>query len=143
MASTKQKGHTARDRRGNGAGGGVVYAPPGIFLIGGLELKSRVTLYLEAGCTLLGSTSIEDYAYHAGPPMQGDANGHHLLFAGKAEDVSLCGWALPSTGRAGMGEGKPRARFAGWPMERRSHLVLPCERQQSPALTYGRVRRMP
>jgi polygalacturonase len=75
----------------NANGGGVVYAPPGVFLVGGLELKSRVTLYLEAGCTLLGSTSIEDYAYHPGPPIQGDANGHHLLFAGKAEDVALCG----------------------------------------------------
>jgi len=29
------------------AGGGLVYAPPGIFLTGGLELKSRVTLYVE------------------------------------------------------------------------------------------------
>ncbi len=70
---------------------GTVYAPPGIFLVGGLELKSGVTLYLEAGCTLLGSTSIDDYQYHPGPPMEGDANGHHLLFAQKCENVTLCG----------------------------------------------------
>ena len=74
-----------------GAGGGTVYAPPGAFLVGGLELKSGVTLYLEAGCTLLGSTSIDDYQYHPGPPMQGDSNGHHLLFAQKCENVTLCG----------------------------------------------------
>ncbi len=73
------------------AGGGQVYGPPGTFLIGGLELKSRVTLYLEAGCTLLGSTSIDDFDYHPGPPMQGDANGHHILYANNAEDVTLCG----------------------------------------------------
>lgn len=73
------------------AGGGLVYAPPGIFLIGGIELKSRVTLYLEVGCVLLGSASIDDYDYHPGPPMQGDANGHHVLFAQNAEDVTLCG----------------------------------------------------
>jgi len=73
------------------AGGGLVYAPPGIFLIGGLELKSRVTLYLEAGCVLLGSTSIDDYDYHPGPPMLGDANGHHVIFAQNADDVTLCG----------------------------------------------------
>jgi polygalacturonase len=73
------------------AGGGLVYAPPGTFLIGGLELKSRVTLYLEAGCVLLGSKSIDDYDYHPGPPMQGDANGHHVIFAQNAEDVTLCG----------------------------------------------------
>jgi len=73
------------------AGGGLIYSPPGTFLVGGLELKSRVTLYLEAGCVLLGSTSIDDYAYHPGPPMQGDANGHHVIFARNADDVSLCG----------------------------------------------------
>lgn len=73
------------------AGGGMVYAPPGTFLIGGVELKSRVTLYLEAGCVLLGSASFNDYEYHPGPPMQGDANGHHVIFAQNAEDVTLCG----------------------------------------------------
>jgi polygalacturonase len=73
------------------AGGGLVYAPPGTFLIGGLELKSRVTLYLEAGCVLLGSTSIGDYAYRPGASMWGDANGHHVIFAHDADDVTLCG----------------------------------------------------
>lgn len=73
------------------AGGGLVYAPPGTFLTGGIELKSRVTLYLEAGCVLLGSPSIRDYIYHPGPPLLGDANGHHLIFAQNAEDVTLCG----------------------------------------------------
>jgi polygalacturonase len=73
------------------AGGGLVYAPPGKFLTGGLELKSRVTLYLEAGCVLLGSPSISDYTYHPGPALLGDANGHHLIFAQQAEDVTLCG----------------------------------------------------
>jgi hypothetical protein len=75
----------------SGAGGGTVYAPPGIFLTGGLELKSGVTLYLEAGCVLLGSTSIDDYSYHPGPPMKGDANGHHLLFSDNCENVGICG----------------------------------------------------
>ncbi|HEX4030633.1 MAG TPA: glycosyl hydrolase family 28 protein [Terracidiphilus sp.] len=75
------------------AGGGLVYAPPGTFLIGGIELKSRVTLYLEAGCVLLGSTSIDDYDFHPGPHLgaAGDANGHHLIFAQNADDVTLCG----------------------------------------------------
>jgi hypothetical protein len=73
------------------AGGGLVYCPPGIFLVGGLELKNHVTLYLEAGCVLLGSTSIKDYAYFPGPPEKGDANGHHVLFARNADDIGLCG----------------------------------------------------
>lgn len=73
------------------AGGGVVYAPTGTFLTGGLELKSRVTLFLEAGCVLLGSSSIDDYDYHRGPPQRGDANGRHVLFAQQAEEIALCG----------------------------------------------------
>lgn len=73
------------------AGGGVVYAPPGTFLTGGLVLKSHVTLHLEAGSVLLGSASIDDYAYHPGPPVRGDANGHHLLFAQDAESVTVSG----------------------------------------------------
>ena len=73
------------------AGGGTVYAPPGTFLIGGLELKSGVTLFVEAGCTLLGSPSIEDYTFHPGPPKDADANGCHVLFAQDADDVSICG----------------------------------------------------
>ena len=73
------------------AGGGLVCAPPGTFLVGGIELKSRVTLYLEAGAVFLGSASIEDYEYHPGPPVQGDENGHHVIFTQNAEDVTLCG----------------------------------------------------
>jgi polygalacturonase len=73
------------------AGGGLVYAPPGIFLTGGIELKSRVTLYLEAGCVLLGSPSIRDYTYHAGPMKGSDANGYHLIFAQNADDFAICG----------------------------------------------------
>jgi polygalacturonase len=73
------------------AGGGTVYVPPGVFLVGGLELKSRVTLYLEAGCVLLGSTSIGDYDYHPGPQIKWGTNGYHLLFARNADDVTLCG----------------------------------------------------
>jgi hypothetical protein len=83
------------------AGGGLVYAPPGTYLIGGLELKSRVTLYLEAGCILLGSTSMNDYTHCPGPPEWGDANGHHLIYARKAEDVTLCGpGAIDGQGQA-------------------------------------------
>jgi hypothetical protein len=74
------------------AGGGLVYAPPGTFLIGGIELKSRVTLYLEAGCVLLGSASLSDYGYRPGLPQGGsDIDGYHVVFARGAEDISLCG----------------------------------------------------
>ena len=73
------------------AGGGIVYVPPGAFLTGGIELKSRVTLYLEAGCVLLGSTSLTDYANHPGNDVRNDVTGYHLIFAENAEDIAICG----------------------------------------------------
>jgi hypothetical protein len=42
-------------------GGGTVYLGPGVYLCGGLRLKSGVYLYLDAGCTLKGSTNNSDY----------------------------------------------------------------------------------
>jgi polygalacturonase len=44
----------------NAAGGGVVYLAPGTYLSGTVILRSNVTLYLEAGATLLGSKDIAD-----------------------------------------------------------------------------------
>ncbi len=43
------------------SGGGVVYFPPGQYLVGTLFLKSNVTLYLEANATILGSQNMEDF----------------------------------------------------------------------------------
>jgi polygalacturonase len=73
------------------AGGGVVVLPPGDFLSGGLVLRSHVTLHLEAGAILRGSPRVEDYEYRPGPPIEGDSNGHHLLFALDAEDIAITG----------------------------------------------------
>lgn len=72
-------------------GGGTVTVPPGIFLTGRIELKSGITLNLEAGSTLLGSTSINDYDANSSLPRNGDANPRHLIFAMGAEDVMLSG----------------------------------------------------
>ncbi|MDE3236107.1 MAG: glycoside hydrolase family 28 protein [Bacteroidota bacterium] len=41
--------------------GGTVYIPKGIFVSGALFLKSNMTLYIEQGATLKGSTEIADY----------------------------------------------------------------------------------
>src|SRR6266436_5791026 len=43
------------------AGGGTVYLPPGNYLTGTVELKSHVTLELDAGATILGSENPADY----------------------------------------------------------------------------------
>ncbi len=70
------------------AGGGVVYLSPGTYRSGTVTLKSNVTLYIEAGATILGSTDINDYTPQpeAGPTAQ-----YHLIFAKDAENVTLCG----------------------------------------------------
>lgn len=73
------------------SGGGVVYLSPGVYRCGTVVLKSNVTLYVEAGATILGSTDINDYTLQAGPPPMGDADQDHLIFAMDAENVTLCG----------------------------------------------------
>lgn len=72
-------------------GGGMVYLPPGTYLSGMVILQSNVTLYLEAGATLLGSKNLSDYTSQAGPPAKGDANQKHLVFARDAENIGVAG----------------------------------------------------
>lgn len=75
------------------AGGGTVYLQGGTFLSGTIRLKSNVTLLVEAGATLLGSTNIEDYPditpeiiylYRARFTK-------YLIYAEKAENIGLAG----------------------------------------------------
>ncbi|MEO7142607.1 MAG: glycoside hydrolase family 28 protein [Bryobacteraceae bacterium] len=73
------------------AGGGVAYVPPGTYLTGGLEIRSRVRLHLEAGATLRGSTDLSDYQPHDGPPAGSDANQKHLIYARNADDIAITG----------------------------------------------------
>jgi polygalacturonase len=47
-----------------GCGGGTVSLGPGTYLAGTVRLKDNVTLHLEAGATLLGSTDLNDYTDH-------------------------------------------------------------------------------
>jgi polygalacturonase len=75
------------------SGGGVVYLSGGTFLSGTIFLKSNVTLYIEAGATLLGSTELTRYPPQPGPnpdPLAGE-NQHHLIFARDAHNIALAG----------------------------------------------------
>ncbi len=75
----------------NKAGGGVVYCSPGNYLCGTVELKSNVTLYLEAGAVILGSTNVAQYTPKPGPDPSSDAGQGHLVYARDVENVSIVG----------------------------------------------------
>src|SRR5215469_6050288 len=73
----------------NSAGGGTAYLAPGVYLSGTVVLKSNVTLYIEAGATLLGSANLADYMSIPGPPANGDANQRHLICARDAQNIGI------------------------------------------------------
>jgi len=61
------------------AGGGTVVCPAGDYLTGTLHLKDHVTLYLESGATLWGSTDQSDYDVP------------HLIYAKNARNFAILG----------------------------------------------------
>src|SRR5512139_2222012 len=72
------------------AGGGTVRVPPGTYLTKPFELRSFVTLCLEAGSTILGSPSLEDYAVE-GRDASGESERAGLLTARGVERVAIVG----------------------------------------------------
>jgi len=83
----------------NSAGGGTVLFPPGTYLSGTLELLSNVTLYLEAGSVIEGSTDVKDYGgtaeYGFGRKYGIDSTGEGyrvgLIVARNAHNISITG----------------------------------------------------
>ena len=107
----------------NKAGGGVVYCSPGRYLCGTVELKSNVTLYLEAGAVILGSTNVGQYTPKPGPDPKADAGQVHLIYARDVENVSLVGpGTIDGQGRSFWTQTnrKPVAESAQWSDSRHS-----------------------
>lgn len=76
-------------------GGGVVIVPPGTFVTGTLFLASGITLHIESGSTLLGSTELEDYARYENGNQMG------MIFAQDAQNISITGsGTIDGNGRA-------------------------------------------
>lgn len=75
------------------AGGGTVLVPAGDFKIGSIFLKSRVTLHLENGATLYGSTDIKDYKPVTTDYVSLRTNTPtiQLIYADKADHVAITG----------------------------------------------------
>jgi len=75
--------------------GGTVLVPAGIFVIGTIEMKSNVTLYISASGTLLGTADGKQYYADNTIPLHGDStlgDGNvGLIFAVKAENCKIEG----------------------------------------------------
>ncbi len=92
------------------AGGGVVWVPAGDFQIGTISLKSNVTLSLDYGASLLGSTDVSDYPTgNLSKPREGAA--HCLIYAENAKNITIEGLGVID-GR-GTHENFPRNRRRG------------------------------
>lgn len=74
------------------AGGGTVVVPPGLWEVGALVLKDHVTLHLEAGAVLAGSTDEGDYPEVLGR-WEGLTQPAHapLLGAWGAQNIAVTG----------------------------------------------------
>jgi hypothetical protein len=75
------------------AGGGTIVFPAGTFLTGTIYLKSNVTLQLEAGATILGSTELADYPENAPPRPAGrlEWGRFALICAENQHDIAIIG----------------------------------------------------
>lgn len=96
------------------AGGGTVYLPSGTYVTGTLELKSNVSLELEAGAVVRGSDDLSDY------PSIGIASENRdtaLLVARHATNVSIHGHGtIDGNGNAFFHTDRP-AREPGFTVE--------------------------
>ncbi len=73
------------------SGGGQVRIPPGTHLIGTLQLKSHVDLYLEAGARLKASPNPAEFEQVEIAGLYGGNQGGFLLTAQDAEHVTISG----------------------------------------------------
>jgi hypothetical protein len=77
------------------AGGGQVLLPPGRYLSGTVHLKSRMTLFLEAGAVLVGTTKLDQYEYPTPPAFMPEAQWgkwyRALVLGDGLEDIAIAG----------------------------------------------------
>jgi len=74
-------------------GGGVVYFPPGKYLIKTLKLKENITLHIERGATILGSTELYEFDPELGAfkDSGGKKFGTALIFAKDVHNIGIKG----------------------------------------------------
>ena len=81
---------------GSARGGETIYFPAGTYLTGTIYLKSNITLYLENGALLLGSSNPADYNADDFCPqntvfVREKVSGAHLIVAVEVENVAITG----------------------------------------------------
>jgi hypothetical protein len=72
-------------------GGGTVIVPTGTFITGTIILLSDVTLHLESGAELLGSTDTSDYLVMNNAYFNEGYNRYGLIYAGEARNIAITG----------------------------------------------------
>ena len=75
------------------SGGGTVFFSAGTYLSGTIVLKSHITLELDSGAVLLGSTKLDDYPAHV-PALRSYTDVYvdkSLIYAEKLENIGICG----------------------------------------------------
>ena len=90
--------------------GGTVHFPPGSYRVGTIMLKSNVRIFLDMGCTLLGSTDVGDYSTDV--RLFTDAvqveRGITIFYGENIENISIFGKGVID-GRGGcFSQDKPR-----------------------------------
>lgn len=115
------------------AGGGQVRVPPGTYLTGSIHLRSRLTLFLEAGARLVGTTNLSEYRQPSPPEFMPEARWGRwhrgLLIGENLEDVTLefTGGGQPEAGVGEVrGPGVDARRLPAWGLYARGveNLVL-------------------
>ena len=85
--------------------GGTLYFPPGEYVSGSIFLYSNMTLLLDGGATILGSTCMDDFPFIE---LEGfGRNGRHgLISALKARNVRITGGKIDGRGKFWWESGK-------------------------------------
>ena len=102
-------------------GGGKVYLHNGTFLSGTIYLKNNVTLYIEAGATLLGSKNLEDYPVTI-PEYRSYTDNYtirSLIYAEKKENITIAGRGTIN----GQGESFKKPNSDRLPYKKRPYLM--------------------
>lgn len=89
-------------RRANSAGGGTVLFTPGVYRTGTFELLSNVTLELQAGAVIRGSSSIYDYRFSSdfgfgtryGTDQTGEGRRLGIIVARNADNIAIIGHGM-------------------------------------------------